>query len=806
MIKDLDGVVRACGLQGIEIEKDGWRAESPFVQGTDKNRHLYIYRDEGFKCFKSGEQGNVVTLFAKIKGYPDRKGAYKELCRMGLAGGDSTLVNGSEDSTKKHEEEKVSKATLAMVRSGTRTVGEDWDEVAKWRGLPREIFDRCALNGTFGRIHSVEGFGSCYAFMSHEIGESGLTDNLKMVHVRHTLPEMNPAWRTFGSYPVWIPQWNKEAEEVWITEGQWDAIALLHMFLEYSSEASEKIQIMAIAGPKNVAAHAGLLKYFNNKKIVQIPDADDAGEKFFIQTYEALAQMDCKHSILRVPKEARVHRVKDVNDWWKYGVKINEFKDWCECIDDNFNVTQHGIIDDEFKEKHHLPLDKNFIIDEDGVPHELITEKPVTEEPVSKQDLLELCKPYPLLHKFLKECIDRNDAPPFWMFMCFLAYFAGICGRRFKFETGLFPNLYVMCVGSSGIGKSRSLFQLAKAASAALNNVMMSDSFSGESFLDQLSEQNQKMFVCPEFVEWLKAPESSYRAYAANVFMKMYDIHFWNRENPYKTNFRKTKCEIAEPSISMVGACVPHQLDTSKENLKGGLIGRFLFAIGRDFHADYPISRDITSEMKNEIKTLYEGILKTPIRDDASMMFTDKAHLIFVAEFKKSRAEWRKTDSTENMKTYSSREQARLIKLSMVFELLKGDKKWPLDNSNVKITESSLITAIQINSVFKRNFLEIFESKFELAEEEGSTPSRDNKIQKRILKFMNSKITKEGMSKRDILRHIQEKSDIVDQNLRSLLDQRRVALIVKKPSNRGRPSNVYMLINDAVKVHTNGHS
>jgi len=231
--------------------------------------------------------------------------------------------------------------------------------------------------------------------------------------------------------------------------------------------------------------------------------------------------------------------------------------------------------------------------------------------------------------------------------------------------------------------------------------------------------------------------------------------------------------------VSLVASCVPSQVETNRELLTGGLIGRFMFAYGVEKSQDKPMPEGLSDLLKARIHQFYEGILKTPQRNSQYMRFTEGAWRLYCGAFARHCAIIRSMKEAEDSATYRGRWRVRVFKLAMLLQLFHKDIGWPALTSEIVITEKTLIAAMQINAFLDRGFDALFGRQYEA---DGDS-SRNSKLQNRIIKYIKANASADGVPHYKLYLFLQEASSVVQPNIDALVEAK--ALIIKKVRRPG---------------------
>lgn len=789
---NVERIVELCGLEDLHTDSNGWRARSPYrIKDSNKDDNaLSISRAGVFTCHATKTSGHVVELYAFMKG-KSLIMARKELKLMELINRDFNMVkvNHTEEEKKEVDRmDKVGKLLSDCIPEGNA----DWTHFIEWRKISKETVAECAERQSIKMIST--NLGTAYCFFATEPPCDGELPQLRAAMQRFVAVEnKDKEWVSVGSYPIWAPWWIKEAKNVFLFEGNCDALACM----DYLESLPPESQPLGLVGGKDIGKHREIMEYFEGKTVYVIPDADEPGEKILQRTLKALDDVECEKRLLRYPKDIKS---KDFNDWVKEeGLTQERFKEWIATAQ-TYELRDNGravaIIDDDYCAKHGVKKDEFFLVDDELNPVQVETKKWVETAPWQPEEIFDLVKPYPLLFEYVQQCSFVQEAPILWHLTSFLSFFGGALGRRIKFESGssgcLYPHTYSILVGPSGHGKNESINMMKNIVCRVCPrsdkwSYFGASEFSKESFYTDLNEYPHKHLIFYEMKDHLPDTKGSYQHQALLALIDMYDSHQYNDKHPKIGKFKTYNYCIKTPMVSVIAGAVDSQLASVDENtFKGGMVGRFLFAYGPYCHRDVSMPSKIPEETEAKVEGFFKSVFETPFIEGRVMRMTAKAMAIYDAEYHKHKEANRARPFSEDANTYVSRWRVQVLKFAMHFELLSGRHEFPLKDVEIKIHAESMYSAIRLTEIFEHCFFSLFSRTIQ-----GNELSSDGRIQKRIMKFMENSSTKEGVAKSQIINFIQERGMTIDANLEALIEAGK--LVTHKIKTKGKPRTVYFL-------------
>ena len=185
------------------------------------------------------------------------------------------------------------------------------------------------------------------------------------------------------------------------------------------------------------------------------------------------------------------------------------------------------------------------------------------------------------LHGFHDYLCTRTDAPPNWHLSAGLATIAvALCGgAESVYADGrgreIYPNLWVINIGGSGMGKSIPLDMSRRFLhQAGLNDHVAAESFSLEAMYTVLQKEPCRIFYLQEFSAFMGMLGRDYNAGAMPALTEWYD-----GPELFKRDLVKGPIEIKRPRLTLLSASSPQWFaEQFKPGAQeGGFLNRFLF-------------------------------------------------------------------------------------------------------------------------------------------------------------------------------------------------------------------------------------
>lgn len=195
---------------------------------------------------------------------------------------------------------------------------------------------------------------------------------------------------------------------------------------------------------------------------------------------------------------------------------------------------------------------------------------------------------------FVAYCRSRTEAPRDFHVGGALASLAVAMGNRVWCDgrgRDVYPNVWIVNIGPSGIGKSipqdvsRRLLE-----KAGLGRHLLSESFSQEALYDELKEQPVRVFNIQEFSSFLAGLQREYNQGAVAWLTEMFDVPdvFRRKLRPNLARKESGLIELEKPCITILAATAPEWFaETFRQaNLRSGFYVRILYC-PREVREDY---------------------------------------------------------------------------------------------------------------------------------------------------------------------------------------------------------------------------
>ena len=280
----------------------------------EKSPSLSFDDEKGiYKCFGCGESGDAITLYQKVKDV-DFKTACEELGGIETKPSSQTAVREPEN---RPDPELYELALVYWLEQGR---GEEVEKYLENRGIDRITADQFSLAGikdleatkeyllTFGKerlaragLIGKQGF----IFKNHPIiipiFEKGVVVALR----GRSLENVKLKYLQPSGIPLPIFNADKDAEEVYLTEGEFDAITLC------------KLGKVAFGICGSNGFKESFLVHFNSRDVILAFDNDDAGKKATKEIGEKLKVVANSVRSIELPEG-----VKDVNECYQKKIDI----------------------------------------------------------------------------------------------------------------------------------------------------------------------------------------------------------------------------------------------------------------------------------------------------------------------------------------------------------------------------------------------------------------------------------------------------------------------------------------------------
>ena len=195
------------------------------------------------------------------------------------------------------------------------------------------------------------------------------------------------------------------------------------------------------------------------------------------------------------------------------------------------------------------------------------------------------CLPESSLIRIYAEHLDKNsESPVQYHFSSILCGISVLLGRRVSYELGyhtLFPNVYVIVVGESGMTrKSSATRPILKAVRAINSNLVLSTNLSHESLIPSFQNQPTRIMF---FDEMKMLFDLATKNFGSGIITTITSIHECPSEirsefkKDYDSEGKLKATSIAKfPFLTILGLTTQEWLNLSNSEISGGFLGRFL--------------------------------------------------------------------------------------------------------------------------------------------------------------------------------------------------------------------------------------
>lgn len=220
--------------------------------------------------------------------------------------------------------------------------------------------------------------------------------------------------------------------------------------------------------------------------------------------------------------------------------------------------------------------------------------------------------------EFVTYCRSRTEAPRDYHVGAALATLAVALGNRVRCDgrgRDIYPNVWIVNIGPSGIGKSipqdvsRRVLER-----AGLGRHLLSESFSQEALYDELKDEPVRMFNLQEFSSFLQGMQREYNQGSIAWLTEMFDVPDTFRRKLRANVVRKDSglIELVKPCITILAATAPEWFAETfrQSNLRSGFYVRILYC-PREGREDYvadpgPIDEGKETALADHVRRLTE--------------------------------------------------------------------------------------------------------------------------------------------------------------------------------------------------------
>ena len=357
------------------------------------------------------------------------------------------------------------------------------------------------------------------------------------------------------------------------------------------------------------------------------------------------------------------------------------------------------------------------------------------------------CLPEKSLIRTYTEHLDQNsESPAQYHFASILCGISVLLGRRVSYELGyhnLFPNIYVLVVGESGMTrKSSATRPILKAIRSMNSNLILSTNISHESLIPSFQNQATRIMF---FDEMKMLFDLASKNFGSGIITTITSIHECPNEirSEFKKDYNKEgklkTTSIAKfPFLTILGLTTEQWMNVSNAEVSGGFLGRFLpiISVGEvQKTIPFPIADEaFFKDLSSKLAVIHKLNGKFKFSEDTKPLWSAKY---------KSMIEEVRTHKSDQFSSFGSRLGDTLIKLCMLISA-------SMPKPNYDITPEIFESASILTDYFKDSYLKLLS---ELTTNEFSAD------QQRLVKLLRKNHGR--MSKSDTLREMREKASYV---------------------------------------------
>lgn len=283
--------------------------------------------------------------------------------------------------------------------------------------------------------------------------------------------------------------------------------------------------------------------------------------------------------------------------------------------------------------------------------------------------------------------IGRSEAPAVYHRWAAMTAIGALLGRRFWFEHGnfkIYPNMYVMLLGASGVRKSTSIKIMKKLIQATGYGTIAADRTSKEKFLMDLAGEddgsksgNVEQLLDEDLFGGSTSPdrEMFIMADEANDFFGVNNLEFlsilgnlWDYEGAYTNRIKTGKSiSIQNPTVSILSANTPTNFATAfpPEILGQGFFSRLLVIHGESNGTKIPFP---TSPLASDTERIVEQLRRIADSVYGPAILSPEAEVALSEIYQDG---YRVEDI--RFESYSNRRFTHLIKLCLIASASRGD-------------------------------------------------------------------------------------------------------------------------------------
>lgn len=282
--------------------------------------------------------------------------------------------------------------------------------------------------------------------------------------------------------------------------------------------------------------------------------------------------------------------------------------------------------------------------------------------------------------KYIRYAETITDAYPEWHFAAATSLLSIAADRKLTMKLSIgviYTNLWYICLGDSTYARKTTGMDIAKdfPSMMGIQYKQLPDSFSPESFIEEMSQDSKRFFWLDEAGQFLKTLKKAYMEEIVDMFCRLYGCGDFSRK--LRTSQRKnilTEFHVKDCYITQWLLTTPENFKANTDvlDITSGWLVRYLY-----IHPEYPKEWMGFRKKSEKDSKLYEEVVST---FKSRMDFISKINIDFInmdfspeaweffETWLKMREEIAVRDNDKIAKAILGRLQIYAIKLAMLFQ------------------------------------------------------------------------------------------------------------------------------------------
>ena len=403
------------------------------------------------------------------------------------------------------------------------------------------------------------------------------------------------------------------------------------------------------------------------------------------------------------------------------------------------------------------------------------------------QPLSDSFVPDGVLRDYIDLVSPLSEAPLQFHIASGLMLLAAVCKRNIYLPFGagnIFPNLYVLILGESGIArKSEALKPALKLLYELDPTAYLGSLTSLEAFYEAFKESSNKVGFYGEFKALI---DNFNRKYGRGLQTEMTNL--WDNPNFMKVNLKNVPIEdrlISEPCFSILGATTIEWLQLREMDITGGFFGRFLPILaskGRDKLMSIPPTMDMDKYQK-----VLDG-LRAVSNIQGEIRLTEGAVKLQDEIYRDLWKKYEELPDQNLMNSHWSRIHTHILKLAMLFtvsrrELVDSIENLSPNGIDLSVDEDAILRASSVMEKITGYYKNLLAN---------ISFSEEIRMENRILNKLKEKREK-GATKSELMRFLRVRKGFFNEIVETLDEKHLIVSKNGEKTSAGRPKTTYFL-------------